>query len=137
MREPRNDDDGGLAGDVDLERLIAGAGNYAVPSDDLRPRILEAARDHIDRRNTAGFLVGLLAVACFGLALGVASVDPPRSFSEGERRRADTLSFRATSFQVTPGVSGPDWALVEWTQRWREDLASRLSERTVDDGGER
>lgn len=129
--------DGGRVDDTELRRLIAAAGDYVVPSDDLRPRVLEAARGSIDRRNTAGLLIGFLAAACLGLVLGMAIVDSPRTASEGERRRADTLSYRATSFQVTSGAGGPDWALVEWTQRWREDLASRLSDRSVDDGGER
>ena len=53
-----------------LEAVIAAAGRYVHPSDDLRPRLIEAAQEHSRRRRgqrrlmaIAGALCGLLILA--------------------------------------------------------------------------
>ena len=59
----------------DLEAIIRSAKDYVHPSDDLRPRVLEAARSQRDQRQMIGYLqhaavalvfLGALASALYG-----------------------------------------------------------------------
>lgn len=61
----------------DLEALLRSAKDYVHPSDDLRPRVLEAARSQRDQRQMLGYLqhaavvlvvLGALASALYGTA---------------------------------------------------------------------
>lgn len=61
----------------DLEAILRSAKNYVHPSDDLRPRVLEAARSQRDQRQMLGYmqhaavvlvLLGGLTSALYGTA---------------------------------------------------------------------
>lgn len=61
----------------DLEALLRSAKDYVHPSDDLRPRVLEAARSQRDQRQMLGYLqhaavvlvvLGALASTLYGTA---------------------------------------------------------------------
>jgi hypothetical protein len=64
-----------LGPSADLEALIRGANNYVRPSEDLRPRVLEAARQAAGERR-ARMLVGRLAALVIVTATLITSLNP-------------------------------------------------------------
>lgn len=80
----------------DLEALLRSAKDYVHPSDDLRPRVLEAARNRRQQRQWLGYLqhvavvlmfVGALAWSMYGAAdfVEVASASRDRMLSSAEK----------------------------------------------------
>lgn len=103
----------------DLERLIAGAKDYVVPSENLRPQIIEAAREYeipkseLAKLRNFGICVGLTwlmaGVLYFFLSQQREHIKSPSS-SEVQR-----MSFE---YAESEGVS-QEWALVEIFRRLR------------------
>ena len=108
------------AGDshCDLEQLIFAARDYVIPTDDHRPRTLEAAREAWwERRHVRH--VGLAALTCaatwfMSLALvDAGSVLRGRIFS-----RSATSVISLMEQREGQGALSSDWALVQAVDRW-------------------
>lgn len=107
MIEPLDRDDG--KGQFDdwrsIEALVRAAGNYVRPSEELRPRVLEAARRESIERSVrrrichAALALGLL----LGAAIGMGGEELP-AFSAGALRQVELNSTES-------GAIG--WSMVE------------------------
>jgi hypothetical protein len=106
--------------------MVRAARNYVHPSDDLRPKILEAAREHCsDRRSEQKLLSFAMAV----IVLIVIST-PLIKYVEmlqaaNVNRAAHQMQFRAAELATRPDI-GSHWALAEAFSQWRHLQASRL-----------
>lgn len=107
-----------------IESLIRSAGKYVRPSDDLRPRTLEAARQHCsDRRAERKF-----GQICLIILLFVAVAVP--ASQHADRLRLNTLMPTAAEIQ-TQSVElwddvGVNWGLAEAVSQLRQRQADSL-----------
>ncbi len=113
-------------GQAEIEAMIRAAKHYVRPSDDLRPRILEAAREHSgDRR--AEQKLGSFAVAVLVLLL-ISS--PAIRYavllqSTVAKRSSDEVHHLAAELSTQREI-GSHWALAEAFSQVRHLQASRL-----------
>ena len=112
----------------DVEAQIRAARNYVVPSNNLRPKVLEAARElNEDRQSTRRLrrlCIALLLLGC----LSVRMVD--HLIVWHERRQLPTaieLEQRALDMEVAGNVS-PHWGLLEAFSQLRRVQAARLGQ---------
>lgn len=115
-----------------LEQTIVAAGAYVWPSEDLRPRVIELARQRALQRRTLCQLGAMMVAASLCVVTGV-------SLSSHLQARADSASMprgeRLEQLVIARGAQsseGQDWALAGIVGDWRSELAARLS-----DGGRR
>ncbi len=115
-----------------LEATVLAAGQYVVPSDNLRPHTLEAARDlDSDRKGTYKLTKFILAIAvCVCVSLPV--FDRMTSW-----RESVSSPTSAQIYEIAKKKNiGIDWGLMEAFRELRQSQASRLghgSERKVRD----
>jgi hypothetical protein len=111
-----------------IESMLFAARNYVQVSDDLRPRVLEAAKEHCEdrcaERKLGGFTIAVLVLLLisppmFDYLVSARSAAFPRSATEMQRRAVD--------LSVHQGV-GTHWALAEVFSQWRMLQASRLGQ---------
>ncbi len=124
MAKRSNDDDSVM---VPVELLIRAAGNYVVPSDNLRPRTLEAARESAADR--AGFyrLARLFLVLLFCSALSVPALDRLSAWHDKSvSPSVSEIQDQASRIATEKGV-GPHWGLYEAFTRLRFRQADKLS----------
>ncbi len=110
-----------------IEGQIRSAGNYVVPSDDLRPRVVEAARDRLLNRFINRCFLGGVATCLLLWSLSM-------PFKEEINRLRDVWTApsteeveRMTQQVKTKQELGPNWALAEVFVRLREAKARTLS----------
>lgn len=122
-KNPR-DDDSFL---VPLESLIKSAGGYVVPSDNLRPRTLEAAREAAADR--AGFfrLARLFLVLLFCSAISFPALDRLNSWHERSVSPSSAEIQQQANQLSTQKDIGPNWGLLEAFNRLRSNQAANLS----------
>lgn len=124
MIDPRACDDQSFE---QIEAAIRAAGDYIRPSEDLRPRTLDAAReDGGDRR--AEQKLGVLMIAALML-ISVAS--PAVHYIDALRRQTSTpsaseLQHQGLQYASDPRI-GPNWGLAEAFTQLRRLQADRLS----------
>lgn len=124
MTKRSNDDDSVL---VPVELLIRAAGNYVVPSDNLRPRTLEAARESAADR--AGFfrLARLFLVLLFCSAVSIPALDRLAAWHDKSVSPSGAeIQNQANEIATEKGV-GPHWGLYEAFKRLRNHQAENLS----------
>lgn len=124
MTKRSNDDDSVL---VPVELLIRAAGNYVVPSDNLRPRTLEAAREKAADR--AGFfrLARLFLVLLFCSAASVPALDRLAAWHDKSVSPSGSeMQNQANQIATEKGV-GPHWGLYEAFNRLRNHQAENLA----------
>lgn len=106
---------------AEIESLVASAGQYVQPSDDLRPRTLEAARTaRAEQRGQQWVRHAAIAAAVVGLAIslrGTTETKPQLNDSDAMYRQA---TLRAS------GVGGLGWGLVQAFTELREEQAEKL-----------
>ena len=109
-----------------IEAMVRAAGNYVVPSDDLRPRTLEAAREicRIKRteRKLGGFVLTSLCFCLLSMPLADCLV-VWRSHSLAPS--AMEMQRRALQITTEPD-SNPSWGLMEAFDELRRLQAARL-----------
>lgn len=110
------------------EAMIRAAGRYLRPSDDLRPRTLEAARSIESERRTEQRLGGFLLVvitlaACFSPVVQVLGVMHARSVSPS----AVEIHERAMRYAAQPEI-GTHWGLAEAFTQMRRHRAAQLGQ---------
>ena len=107
----------------DIEALVRLAGDYVQPSEDLRPRVLEAARVVTRDRQTRRRMIRLAAVLLFAV-VSLAAIGKPRS-SEASRFSADLWS--ADGPAPAGGVrAGAGWEMVDSFTELRREQARLL-----------
>lgn len=124
MAKRSNEDDSVM---VPVELLIRAAGNYVVPSDNLRPRTLEAARESAADR--AGFyrLARLFLILLFCSALSVPALDRLSTWHDKSVSPSSSeIQDQASRIATEKGV-GPHWGLYEAFKRLRNRQADSLS----------
>jgi hypothetical protein len=109
-----------------IESMIRAAAHYVRPSEDLRPRTLEAAREHCDDRRAekklGGFAIAVLLLVTFSSpAIQYANV--LRSTSTAPS--ATEMQSRALAYENQPHV-GQHWGLTEAFTQLRRVQATRL-----------
>ncbi len=112
--------------DSPLERTILAAGQYVRPSQDLRPRIIEAAKEQGGQRrairNIGGglLLMGLLCV----IAAPTLNQRTER-FEKSRSPSASELQDQAQTIATQAGV-GANWGLSEAYAKLRQSQAERF-----------
>ena len=108
-----------------LEATVQSAGAYVIPSDDLRPHTLEAARDYSsDRRGTYGLAKFALVIAILG-CFSLPFFDRLASWRD---RVAPPTSLQMLEIAQRKNV-GIDWGLFEAFSELRQNQASRILKR--------
>lgn len=110
----------------ELESLIRAAGSRVCPSDDLRPRVLEAVRRQYDDRRAERKL-GSFAIAVL-LLLSIGS--PASQYVDTLRGHATSpsaaeIQLLAIQYALRPEV-GVHWGLAEAFSKLRRGQADRL-----------
>ncbi len=122
-------DEDGISPEIleSLEATILAAGRYVVPSDNLRPHTLEAARDFdSDRRGTYQFARFVLAIAVCG-CISLPVLDRLASWRE---KMASPTSLQMLEIAQKKNV-GIDWGLYEAFSELRQNQASRFGQATA------
>ena len=109
-----------------IEAAIRAAGDYIRPSEDLRPRTLEAAREDCGLRRAEQKLAALAIVAL--MLVTVAS--PVVHYIDALRRQtsapsASELQLQGLRYASDPRI-GPNWGLAEAFTQLRRVQADRL-----------
>jgi hypothetical protein len=116
---------------AETELVIASAGRYVWPSDDLRPRVLEAAREHAGQRQTLVRLAAMMIAATLCVMTGVSVSNHLQAATESAAMpRGEKLEQLIDSEVMSSGQT-QDWVLADLLHRWRNELASRLPEGTA------
>ncbi len=106
-----------------LEATVQSAGAYVIPSDNLRPHTLEAARDYSsDRRGTfvlAKFALTIAILGCVSLPV----IDRMASWHD---RVTSPTALQLLEIAQKKSV-GIDWGLIEAFSEMRQNQASRFS----------
>ena len=124
MAKPSSDDDSVL---IPVELLIRAARNYVVPSDNLRPRTLEAARESAADRVGFYKLARLFLILLFCSALSVPALDRLTAWHDKSvSPSASEIQDQASQIATEKGV-GPHWGLYEAFNRLRNHQAANLS----------
>lgn len=103
----------------ELDRLLQSAGGYVLPSDDLRPRVLEAARvQHFERRTRRYVLRAALLclLLCVTVSAGVRLFDSPAP-SAAAGQTSDVSLDEPTEIGNRP--PDPNWETVEEYRKLR------------------
>ncbi|TWT76675.1 hypothetical protein CA13_71720 [Planctomycetes bacterium CA13] len=120
---PRRDSDWNHETYSDIESLIRTASDFVRPSEDHRPRTLEAARARCADLRTEQKLGVFLACALLVLAI----VSPGFHYLSRYRSRfqgttAAEIQEQASIISIKANVS-PQWGMFEAFSQWREDQA--------------
>jgi hypothetical protein len=111
-----------------IESMIRAAGDYVRPSEDLRPRTLEAAREHCDDRRAeqklGGFAIAVLLLVTFS-SPAIQYADVLRTSSTAPS--ATEMQSRAQAYEAQSHV-GQHWGLTEAFTRLRRVQATRLGQ---------
>lgn len=110
-----------------IESVIRAAGQYVRPSEDLRPRTLEAAREHCNdrraERKLGGFAIAVLLLVTVSPP-AIQFVDVLRSTPSAPT--AAEMHHRALDYGAQPNV-GMHWGLAEAFTQLRRVQAARLN----------
>lgn len=116
---------------VSIEEAIRSAGHYVVPSDNLRPRTLEAARELSDDRKGTRKLRRFAVALIFGSMLSVPVIERLTTWQERSLSpSAAELEHQALDFSDNQNV-GPHWGLYEAFSQLRRDQAARLVQPSI------
>ncbi|MFO0789675.1 MAG: hypothetical protein U0805_09465 [Pirellulales bacterium] len=113
----------------DVEALVRAAGGYVRASDDLRPRVLEAARTQYAERRTQSCL---RRVAMFVVLLAVFTTvyQPDRDVSPlsgaGQAVMADFDEWILPTTNATPRNGDADWRILDAFTKLRRQQAQLL-----------
>ena len=117
--------------DEALEQLIREAGDYVVPTPDLRPRVLEAAKQmYVEHRLTRR--VGFLALATLALWMLIQPLTSLMDIAYAKWRGpdADAIDLLAKKIVDETGCD-TNWALVEAMRTMRELPADASRQRVA------
>ena len=110
-----------------IESMVASAKNYVVPSDNLRPRILEAARSQQNQRLSARrmYQVAALVVLCVLLTI------PAQQRLDAWRRSAFSptsgeLEISAQQYANQPAI-GQNWGMYEAYKNLRQQQQTKIT----------
>jgi hypothetical protein len=113
-----------------IESIIRAAGQYVQPSEDLRPRTLEAAREQCgDRRaerHLGNFVIAMMVLVLVGSPI-VSLIKFAQSSSSSVS--ATEMEQKALIYAAQPGV-GTNWGLSEAFTQMRDVQASQLGRKT-------
>lgn len=110
-----------------VEAAIRAAKNYVVPSENLRPRTLEAAREMVDDRKQVRrfwrFSIGLLLCG----ALSIPLADRLNAWHQRSRSPSATeLEWQALNLAESDSSIGTNWGLFEAFRQLRGTQAARF-----------
>jgi hypothetical protein len=112
--------------DDPVESMIRQADNFVRPSDELRPRILEAGRQWQADQQAQTQLGKFVIASLLLFLLGSTFVDRSKSiWSKLESPSSEQLQQRA-DFLGSSREIGPQWGLSEAVHQSRSDLALRF-----------
>jgi len=114
---------------ADVESMVRAAGGYVQPTDDLRPRTLEAARDKTSQRRAQRRIGGLAAMVVL-LAVSGAPDFVRQTLVQSHLpmiASSHELHYRAARL-ASDSHFGSHWALVDVFVELRQDQARRFGE---------
>jgi hypothetical protein len=126
-RSDRSPDDDERMDLAKLELMIASAGQYVRPTDDLRPRVLEVARERYGVRRTCRHLAGAMCVATLCVLTGVAISDRFQTRVEAAGMPRGERLERLLDAHPTRAREGHVAAWADVLSEWRGQVAARLS----------
>lgn len=111
-----------------VEAMLRAAANYVIPSEDLRPRVMDAAREHCAQRKIQRKLVGymlsslLICVLCWPLVDELAEL-------RSQLASPSSAEMLKRSFEITHASDvGSNWGLAEAFSELRRAQANILHE---------
>jgi len=109
-----------------LEQAIQAAANLVRPSSDLRPRVIEAAKERCGQkraiRNAASVLVFVCLLAAFTAPLAMQLAD---HLKQTQAASSEEIRIQATQYAAQAGI-GSNWGLSEAFTRERESQSHRF-----------
>lgn len=109
-----------------LEQAILAAGTYVRPSDDLRPRTIEAAKELCSNHRLVRRIIVLGLAAMLLMMLGVPVTETMRQRSLGAMSPTSAeMERQAIQYSREAGVT-PDWGLSQMFDDLRHFQAGRL-----------
>jgi hypothetical protein len=112
----------------EVEAMLLAAGGYVRPADDLRPRVLEAARAQRRERRAQRWIRGLAAAVV--LTAGGAALVDPLVAPTGERgiawRGITSQSLFADAEERSDASGGLSWGVVDAFRELREEQREAL-----------
>lgn len=115
--------------DAEIEVLVRAAGEYVRASDDLRPRVLEAARLQRRERLARGWIraaAALVVVAAFVTAAGREEFDAHRPRPMAMALSAGFDRFLMPTAGASPRCGDGDWRMFEAFSELRRQQAQVL-----------
>lgn len=113
-----------------IESMVFAARHYVQASDDLRPRVLEAAKQYCGDRHAERKLGSFVIMVMVALIITSPLIDYATTLrSAAFPRSASEMQQRAADLSTEPGV-GTHWALADVFSQWRMLQASRLGQST-------
>ena len=111
-----------------VEKAIQAAGSYVIPSDDLRPRTLEAAHELCDARRSGVRLGRFAAVLLLCMVVSVPLAERLTAWYERVSSPSSAeLQERALEIAADRNI-GPHWGLFEAFSQLRRSQAARLGQ---------
>jgi hypothetical protein len=115
-----------------LEETIRAAGTYVVPSDNLRPRTLEAARELSSDRKSMRRFWRLVIALCLGCVLSIPLAERLHAWHERSRSpSARELQWQALQLAESDSQVGANWGMFEAFRQLRSMQAERLGRSTT------
>lgn len=109
-----------------LEAVIAAAGNYVHPSDELRPKTLEAAREWTIRLRGRRRVLMAAAALVVASMLGLPGWYSPAASQNAAPVIGTAEIYRQAGRKARAGATDPSWALYEAFCDLRQSQAQRL-----------
>ena len=113
-----------------IESMVFAARHYVQATDDLRPRVLEAAKQHCGDCRAERKLGSFAIMVMVALIIDSPLIDYTTTLrSAAFTRSASEMQQRAADLATEPGV-GTHWALADVFSKWRMLQAARLGHST-------
>ena len=112
----------------EIETMIRAAGEFVQPTEDLRPRTLEAARRYCDDRRAEQKLGGFVIAALLLVAFSTPTIQYAHLLrDQATSPSASEIQDRAIEFSSQPEI-GQHWGLAEAFTQMRRGQANRLGQ---------
>ena len=109
-----------------LEQTIRAAGNFVCPTSDLRPRVIEAAKEQCKHQRTVRNVAGLLLFVCLLAVLTAPfAMRLAEHLEQTQAPSSAEVQKQATQYSAQAGI-GSNWGLSEAFTRQRESQSRRF-----------
>jgi hypothetical protein len=114
-----------------IEQAIRAAGNFVQPTRDLRPRVMEAAKEHCGQRRTLKQASELLIfLGLFAAVMAPTVLRVTEQLRQAQGPSPDAILQEAALYSAQSGI-GSNWGLSEAFSRLRQSQSQRFPTSTT------